>query len=71
MEGGAEGWAWGNLLKHMAFSDMLAGEVYQAANQKYRVVRLRDMFILCMTEIGVWSVGEKSSMMAVVYNHQR
>lgn len=71
MKGGAEGWAWGNLHKHMAFSDMLAGEVYQAANQKYRVVRLRDMFILCMTEIGVWSVGEKSSMMAVVYNHQR
>lgn len=42
-----------HLPKHLAFSDMLAGEGNQAVSQKYRVGSLRDMFILCMTEVGV------------------
>jgi hypothetical protein len=33
------------------FEDMLRGEDYQAANQKWRVPALRDTFILCTSEL--------------------
>ncbi|PKX99372.1 uncharacterized protein P174DRAFT_456848 [Aspergillus novofumigatus IBT 16806] len=35
------------------FCDMLAGEDYQAINEKYRLSALRDTFLLCTTEFDV------------------
>ncbi|KAF9889536.1 hypothetical protein FE257_007246 [Aspergillus nanangensis] len=35
------------------FCDMLAGEDYQAINEKYRLAALRDTFLLCTTEFDV------------------
>ncbi|TVY44171.1 hypothetical protein LOCC1_G004929 [Lachnellula occidentalis] len=35
------------------FADMLAGEDYQAVNQKYRVGSLKDTCILCTSELGL------------------
>lgn len=35
------------------FCDMLAGEDYQAINEKYRLTALRDTFLLCTTEFDV------------------
>ncbi|EEA26376.1 hypothetical protein TMatcc_005357 [Talaromyces marneffei ATCC 18224] len=35
------------------FCDMLAGEDYQAINEKYRLKALRDTFLLCTTEFDV------------------
>ncbi|KAJ5089900.1 hypothetical protein N7532_008584 [Penicillium argentinense] len=35
------------------FCDMLAGEDYQAINEKYRLSALRDTFLLCTTELDV------------------
>ncbi|KAF3388816.1 hypothetical protein F1880_003656 [Penicillium rolfsii] len=39
------------------FCDMLAGEDYQAINEKYRLSALRDTFLLCTTEFDVERSG--------------
>ncbi|KAJ5669579.1 hypothetical protein N7462_010649 [Penicillium macrosclerotiorum] len=39
------------------FCDMLAGEDYQAINEKYRLSALRDTFLLCTTEFDVEGMG--------------
>ncbi|KAJ5168784.1 uncharacterized protein N7482_004378 [Penicillium canariense] len=39
------------------FCDMLAGEDYQAINEKYRLSALRDTFLLCTTEFDVEGLG--------------
>jgi hypothetical protein len=41
------------------FCDMLAGEDYQAINEKYRLSSLRDTFLLCTTEFDVVSPAAK------------
>ncbi|KAF4220673.1 hypothetical protein CNMCM8980_001628 [Aspergillus fumigatiaffinis] len=41
------------------FCDMLAGEDYQAINEKYRLSALRDTFLLCTTEFDVESPPAK------------
>ncbi|GFF49336.1 hypothetical protein IFM61606_01822 [Aspergillus udagawae] len=41
------------------FCDMLAGEDYQAINEKYRLSALRDTFLLCTTEFDVESPAAK------------
>ncbi|KAL4893603.1 hypothetical protein BDV59DRAFT_27329 [Aspergillus ambiguus] len=41
------------------FCDMLAGEDYQAINEKYRLSALRDTFLLCTTEFDVERPGAK------------
>ncbi|KAF4182198.1 hypothetical protein CNMCM8694_006109 [Aspergillus lentulus] len=41
------------------FCDMLAGEDYQAINEKYRLSALRDTFLLCTTEFDVESSPAK------------
>ena len=35
------------------FADMLAGEDYQEANQRWRVPSLRDTCILCTSEVEI------------------
>ncbi|GAQ06236.1 hypothetical protein ALT_3557 [Aspergillus lentulus] len=41
------------------FCDMLAGDDYQAINEKYRLSALRDTFLLCTTEFDVESSPAK------------
>lgn len=45
------------------FGDMLASRDYQEVNAKWRVPSLRDTFILCTDEVGIWEgVGAKSKL---------
>ncbi|KAJ5755696.1 hypothetical protein N7533_005239 [Penicillium manginii] len=67
-DGAAEGW-WDEIslvhypsIRH--FCDMLAGDDYQAINEKYRLSALRDTFLLCTTELNLEgvSVGADSKL---------
>ncbi|RMJ25344.1 hypothetical protein PHISP_03786 [Aspergillus sp. HF37] len=41
------------------FCDMLAGDDYQAINERYRLSALRDTFLLCTTEFDLENVSAK------------
>lgn len=58
---GGEGWDEVALAHYPSiwhFADMLAGEDYQAVNQKHRVGSLKDTFILCTSELAAEEISK-------------